>query len=176
MIFSQKRPHRTGNQFGFTLVELMVVAGIAGILMSMSAIQFEAWQEKSKNSLRFLDMSKIKSLAETYRREFGSYPNTGSNWRGSNPDDFHYAGSGGYMPGINPDLLPRDVAEGVAYCITVPSETVYRPAYYYRSTATDYKIMSSCASKYYKEYADPVRTVSGVTWAIAISTPGGASW
>lgn len=54
------------SQFGFTLLELLVVISIIGILVAMGTAAFTNAQQKSRNARRRADMKAIQSGMEQY--------------------------------------------------------------------------------------------------------------
>jgi len=65
---------------GFTLLELLVVIGIIGVLVSLATVAYSSAQKKSRDSRRQADMKSIQSALEVYYSEASSpsfsYPTT----------------------------------------------------------------------------------------------------
>lgn len=58
---------------GFTLIELMVVVGIIGILVSIAGPQFAKYRSKTLQSEAKLALSAVYSLEKAFYTEYGSY-------------------------------------------------------------------------------------------------------
>ena len=62
---------------GFTLLELLVVIGIIGVLVSLAAVSYSSAQRKSRDSRRQGDMKSIQSALEvSYSENSYVYPIT----------------------------------------------------------------------------------------------------
>jgi general secretion pathway protein G len=61
------------NKKGFTLIELLVVIAIIGILASIALVALSSAQRSAKQSRIVADLQQIRSLAETYKADRGSY-------------------------------------------------------------------------------------------------------
>jgi general secretion pathway protein G len=59
---------------GFTLIELIVVATIAAILMTIGIVSFQSANMKSRDTKRKSDLEQIRSSLEMYRTDNSSYP------------------------------------------------------------------------------------------------------
>lgn len=92
---------------GFTLIELILVAGIFGLIASgMIAVMNPAEQfRKANDSRRKSDLATIQRALEAYYQDNGSYPNNSSNYRiRSGSTTIEYGSS--WQPYIN--VLPKD--------------------------------------------------------------------
>lgn len=58
---------------GFTLIELMVVVGIIGILVSVAGPQYGSYQRKSLQSEAKIALSAIYSLEKAFYAEYNAY-------------------------------------------------------------------------------------------------------
>lgn len=62
------------HTFGFTLVEILVVVGLLGILITISLSSFSNTLRKGRDSKRKSDLEQLRVAMELYRSENGSYP------------------------------------------------------------------------------------------------------
>lgn len=62
------------NQFGFTLLELLVVIVIIGLLAGLVAPRYFDTVSKSKAKIAKAQMSSLEKALEQYRLEVGGYP------------------------------------------------------------------------------------------------------
>ena len=61
------------DERGFTLIELMIVVGIIGVLVSIAGPQYAAYQRKSLQSEAKIAMSAIYSLEKSFYSEYNAY-------------------------------------------------------------------------------------------------------
>jgi prepilin-type N-terminal cleavage/methylation domain-containing protein len=57
---------KTGNQFGFTMVELLVVITIIGVLTATAASTYSTIQSKARDTRRRADIDEIRKAMELY--------------------------------------------------------------------------------------------------------------
>lgn len=62
------------RRFGFTLIEILVVIGIMGTLITLLLPNFIGGRQRSKDAKRKLDIEQISSALEQYRSVAGVYP------------------------------------------------------------------------------------------------------
>ena len=62
-----------GNDQGFTLIELMVVVGIIGILVSIAAPNFQRYQSKARQSEAKIALSAIYSGEKAFYSEYAAH-------------------------------------------------------------------------------------------------------
>jgi type IV pilus assembly protein PilA len=82
------RSHR--NRQGFTLIELMVTAGLLGVLAAIAIPNFITYQARSKRSESFTNLSALARAQKAYQAERNGYLDTLVSW----PDDAMYGGLG----------------------------------------------------------------------------------
>lgn len=86
---------------GFTLLELLVVIGIIGILVSIGTISYTSAQQRARDSRRRSDVAAIgKALEQYYSQNSSTYPT-----------DTNCTGYASYLTGAS----PIDPKTGVAY-------------------------------------------------------------
>jgi len=61
---------------GFTLIELLIVITIIGILVSLVSTSFITAQKQARDGSRKTDLEQIRQALESYRSEWGIYPDT----------------------------------------------------------------------------------------------------
>ncbi|NLG06223.1 MAG: prepilin-type N-terminal cleavage/methylation domain-containing protein [Candidatus Pacebacteria bacterium] len=68
----------------FTLIEILVVATIIAVLVTVTAVSFSNAQKNSRNSKRKTDLETVRQALVLYRQDKGSYGNvTGSSTAGN---------------------------------------------------------------------------------------------
>lgn len=89
-------------QRAFTLLELLIVVGLIGILISVGTVAYTAAQKKSRDSRRKSDLKAVQNALEQYYADnlnkYGTSFNPGT----------------GYLPGG----IPNDPKTGIAYNTT----------------------------------------------------------
>ena len=63
-----------GRQFGFTLVELMIVVAIIGILATIAVPSYRQSVVKAREAVLRRDLFTIRDLLDQYRADKGKYP------------------------------------------------------------------------------------------------------
>lgn len=64
------------KNFGFTLIELMVVIVIIGILVAIALPNFVASQNRAKVASTKSNAKTLQTIVETYNIDYGSYPSS----------------------------------------------------------------------------------------------------
>ena len=103
------------NAKGFTLIELVLVIGIIGVLVSATLIFIDpkAQLDKSRDSRRKSDLAQIQKTLEEFYQDNGSYPSSSAN--------YEIVDSLGNPVGWNTrwdpymDLVPKDPISGKKY-------------------------------------------------------------
>lgn len=65
----KKQKSQPAGRQGFTLLELLVVVGIIGVLVSLAAVAYSSAQRKSRDSRRQSDLKSMQSALEIYYSE-----------------------------------------------------------------------------------------------------------
>ena len=102
--------HKTLNQQGFSLIELMIVIGILGLLIGIVGPKLISSFDKAKVETTRVNMSNMSSTLKRYRLDCGQYPTSEQGLEalmtkpGQGPDCKNYA-PGGYL---DKKTLPKD--------------------------------------------------------------------
>jgi prepilin-type N-terminal cleavage/methylation domain-containing protein len=76
-VYMKKNLSQPAGRQGFTLMELLIVIGIIGILISISVASYSSAQKKGRDSRRYADMKAVQNAYEQYYADNnGSYPAT----------------------------------------------------------------------------------------------------
>lgn len=70
------------HKLGFTLIEILVVIAIIGILFTIGLTSYLTAQKQTRDTRRKTDLLAIQQALETYRSEYGAYPDLAS-WEGA---------------------------------------------------------------------------------------------
>lgn len=154
---------------GFTLVELLLVAGVLTLLAGVLLPQIRENGRATRDMRRSQDLRSVQVALMKYKAQYGHYPATGDRWIGD-AENYGHLGydAGGYVPGLVPDFLPslpRD--PDPAY----PGRVA---GYMYRSNGRDYKFVIHATPESFpagNPYRDPVRPFS---WMVG--TKGALAW
>lgn len=68
---------RTVSDYGFSLIELLIVVSILAIIITMGFTSYQATQRNARDSRRRTDLEKVRQALELYRTDNGFYPNAG---------------------------------------------------------------------------------------------------
>jgi len=100
------------KKLGFTLLELLIVIGLIGILVSVAAVSYSSAQKKARDTRRMADMKAVQDGIEQYYADHsGLYP----------ADEAALTEGGIYLPngipadpkGVNPYTINYDTS---SYC------------------------------------------------------------
>jgi prepilin-type N-terminal cleavage/methylation domain-containing protein len=72
------------KQSAFTLIEVLVVATILAVLLSVAVVSFSNAQRKSRDARRKADLETVRQALILYRQDNGSYGSIGSDNTGFN--------------------------------------------------------------------------------------------
>lgn len=176
----KKRGKYVNLKNGFTLVELLVVIGVLGVLVTglLTAINPAAQLARARNSNRKADLKAIANALERYRTLQGTYPVTagwcgpsGSAWAGGCADPSNW------IPGLvaSGELksLPADPRQGQIF---TPCNNATYTYYIYYSNGIDYKVLAHCTLEGAPPASDPFLDPRRPTYSWAVYSPGGANW
>lgn len=102
------------NKAGFTLIEIVIVLGIIGVIITLSVISLNSIRQSSRDTVRISDIKQIQSALELYRANIGHYPET------ITPGQALSSTSTTYMNVIpsNPKPINSDVCSSTDYIYT----------------------------------------------------------
>jgi general secretion pathway protein G len=185
---------------GFTLIEMLVVAAIAGVLATIGYVNFQDARAAARDDIRKSQLLELEVAIELYRERNGRYPEAGC---GVNPHDsltnptwagseLTYTGNvyvepcvGEYIEGLVPDFIDELPSE-------IGGERDNRGfVYSVNSARSDYKVLNhhNVEQKFISDYGDEFarygescRSTFGVSFpddekdVYAIYSPGAACW
>lgn len=114
--------NKINNQFGFTLLELIIVIGILAILATILIAMLDPFTQfqKSNDARRKSDLSQIKNALEQYYQDNGKYPVSDSSFQ---------------MVRLNGDPVTKNSPSWVPYMDVVPSDPNSSKSYAYYSVS-----------------------------------------
>lgn len=97
------------NQFGFSLIELLVVISIIGVLSAVLYANFSQGSAQSRDAQRQSDLRTMESALELYKNKYGRYPegcNAVGSWSGQTGTAYACLSGNQYIVGLAPEFLP----------------------------------------------------------------------
>ena len=114
---------------GFTLLEILMVMGIVGILIAVSASAFLSARLTARDARRKTDLQQIRGALQTYMADTNFYPSSQST-----PT----------LSSGNASTLSTFLVSGTnQYMAEIPSDPISTMNYYYIPTATGYYLCAS---------------------------------
>ncbi len=158
---------------GFTLVDLLVIASLIGLLLSLILTSINVIRARGYDTTRKSEMRQLQTALELYHNDHGEYPTTHNVWYGDSL-------MGGYKTEWVPNLAPKYVSK-------LPTDPDYTPnacggwggTYLYRSNSINYKLIDHCpqtSTITSVSSSNPFYDPSRETWAWQISTPDAVYW
>lgn len=145
---------RAMNKRSFTLVEVLVVAGIIGVISSVAILNFSRIRARSRDHKRKADLLLVQTALELHFATNRTYPIP--NPCGGSPVTpvggvYYCSDPTNYVPTLAPQfipVLPVDLAKGLVseYAKSVSSYCGSQPAggYFYATNGKDYKVGAAC--------------------------------
>jgi prepilin-type N-terminal cleavage/methylation domain-containing protein len=152
------------NLSGFTLVELLVVIGVASVLLFSTVVGGMQVARRMRDTKRLADMQEIRIALDQYYKDHGQYPEEPS------PDPYNCAGwdtsyDGSFMQTLinegyldktyNDPLNPKNPSNFDKANHNCDAHTAGNPGYnyfYYRYTVPGYSGLGKCPSSVVGEY------------------------
>ncbi|EEY37693.1 pilin [Vibrio mimicus] len=73
------KAYKNKQQKGFTLIELMIVVAVIGVLAAIAVPQYQKYVAKSEAASALATLTGLKTNAEAYTVETGSFPTNNEN-------------------------------------------------------------------------------------------------
>lgn len=129
------------RQYGFTIVELLIVITVIAILAAITIVAYNGVQERAQNARKISDIKGVQRLIEAYQAENGSYPQTTNNpkanWRAADVRTDDDCTNGSSQPDWIPGLTQRLPQSGTDKPIGADGKT---GCYLYVSNGSEYVI------------------------------------
>ncbi|MBI3261438.1 type II secretion system protein [Candidatus Berkelbacteria bacterium] len=139
----------------FTLVEVLVVAGIIGVISSVAVLNFSRFRARSRDQKRKADLLLVQTALELHFATNRTYPiPTTCGGAPVTPSGgvYYCFDPTNYVPTLAPQfipVLPVDPSKGLVsdYAKSVSSYCASQPTggYFYASNGKDYKVGAACS-------------------------------
>lgn len=138
----------------FTLVEVLVVAGIIGVVSSVAVLNFSRIRARSRDQKRKADLLVVQTALELHFATNRTYPilaTCGGSPVTPSGGVYYCSDPTNYVPTLAPQfipVLPADPGKGLvsehaksvsSYCASQPSG-----GYFYATNGKDYKVGAAC--------------------------------
>lgn len=120
------------DQFGFTLVELMLVIVIMGILISLGLTSFTSTNRKNRDNRRKGNLRSITTVLEAFYNDKGKYPSSNAN------GDILGCGTGDNQA-CSWNAGWSD-SKGTTYMAKLPKDPAATQRYFYSGSSTSFQI------------------------------------
>lgn len=128
---------------GFTLVELLVVMGILGILVTLVGGSFRSSQIRGRDAQRKSDLRQVANALELFYNDFGHYPEADANGRilACPYDEGTEHGICDWGIGKLVDMYydGESITERTVYFKTLPKDILNGYSYFYRNPGSNNK-------------------------------------
>lgn len=126
------------QNFGFTLVELLVVISIIGVLIGLSIFALQGARVSSRDARRKADLELVRSGIELYRSDCNKYPTTSTP---SNPTTALDTGASSSLKG---DGSTASCLSTNVYISQIPADPISPNSnYLYSSNGTTYELCAA---------------------------------
>ncbi len=139
------------KNFGFTMVELLIVIVILGILSAIGLRSFIASQEKSRDSNRKSSLNGIVTAMEVYYNDHGGYPLDDTGGAGGGLGKIMGCGVGGVEVCEYGSIWQDD--KGTAYMVQIPVDPTLN-SYFYISDGVSYHLYARLENVYDRDVPD----------------------
>jgi prepilin-type N-terminal cleavage/methylation domain-containing protein len=190
MFFSS---HKNSTQSGFSLIELLVVLGIIGLLVTVAAAAFSESRAQTRDKVRMTSLKELQLAIEQFKAQNGVYPLRGCGVTGA--DEWTSPGPGAagtiwyntcdqYIVGLVPDYIAKLPTDPVG-------ELEADRGFLYQTNAdrSAYKVLvyTTVESLFITGFGDafarcpaavngPCTNIAGIAGVYAVYSPGAEDW